>query len=254
MFFFNKKYTLLESDFFEGWTDRHSHILPGVDDGIHSMENSLAVLNYYEQIGVDDVWLTPHIMEDCPNEPYELKERFEELCEAYAKTEGGSKIKLHLAAENMIDSLFVKRLESGNLLTYGDKGDELLVETSYAQAPYRFKLLLQDIRKAGLTPVLAHPERYTITQDDFSILERLVEMGVLMQCNTGSFIRQYGKHAEKLAVKLAKKRMIFALGSDIHRTRKRNEIELAIKKLRKYYSEDDLEQILDKNPRKIVNG
>ncbi len=214
MFFFNKKYTLLESDFFDGWEDRHSHILPGVDDGIHSMENSLAVLNYYEQIGVDDVWLTPHIMEDCPNEPYELKERFEELCEAYAKTEGGSKIKLHLAAENMIDSLFVKRLESGNLLTYGDKGDELLVETSYAQAPYRFKLILQDIRKAGLTPVLAHPERYRYMEyDDYFTLH---EQGVKFQLNITSLSGAYGPEPKARAEYLLEEGLYTYQGSDLH--------------------------------------
>ena len=214
MFFFNKKYTLLESDFFDGWEDRHSHILPGVDDGIHSMEDSLAVLNYYEQIGVDDVWLTPHIMEDCPNEPYELKERFEELCEAYAKTEGGSKIKLHLAAENMIDSLFVKRLESGNLLTYGDKGDELLVETSYAQAPYRFKLILQDIRKAGLTPVLAHPERYRYMEyDDYFTLH---EQGVKFQLNITSLSGAYGPEAKERAEYLIEEGLYTYQGSDLH--------------------------------------
>lgn len=214
MFFFNKKYTLLESDFFEGWEDRHSHILPGVDDGIHSMEDSLAVLNYYEQIGVVDVWLTPHIMEDCPNDPYELKERFEELCEAYAKTEGGSKIKLHLAAENMIDSLFVKRLESGNLLTYGDKGDELLVETSYAQAPYRFKLILQDIRKAGLTPVLAHPERYRYMEyDDYFTLH---EQGVKFQLNITSLSGAYGPEAKERAEYLLEEGLYTYQGSDLH--------------------------------------
>ena len=89
MLFFNKKVSLTECGLFYNWIDRHSHILPGVDDGIRTIEDSMNVLRYYEQIGVDDVWLTPHIMEDCPNEPYELKERFEELCEAYAKTEGG---------------------------------------------------------------------------------------------------------------------------------------------------------------------
>ncbi len=214
MFFFNKKYTLLESDFFDGWEDRHSHILPGVDDGIHSMEDSLAVLNYYEQIGVDDVWLTPHIMEDCPNEPYELKERFEELCEAYAKTEGGSKIKLHLAAENMIDSLFVKRLEQGNLLIYGDKGDELLVETSYAQAPYRFKLILQDIRKAGLTPVLAHPERYRYMEyDDYFTLH---EQGVKFQLNITSLSGAYGPEAKERAEYLLEEGLYTYQGSDLH--------------------------------------
>ena len=214
MLFFNKKVSLTECGLFYNWTDRHSHILPGVDDGIRTIEDSMNVLRYYEQIGVDDVWLTPHIMEDCPNEPYELKERFEELCEAYAKTEGGSKIMLHLAAENMIDSLFVKRLESGNLLTYGDKGDELLVETSYAQAPYRFKLILQDIRKAGLTPVLAHPERYRYMEyDDYFALH---EQGVKFQLNITSLSGAYGPEPKARAEYLLEEGLYTYQGSDLH--------------------------------------
>lgn len=214
MLFFNKKVSLTECGLFYNWTDRHSHILPGVDDGIRTIEDSMNVLRYYEQLGVKEVWLTPHIMEDCPNEPYELKERFEELCEAYAKTEGGSKIKLHLAAENMIDSLFVKRLESGNLLTYGDKGDELLVETSYAQAPYRFKLILQDIRKAGLTPVLAHPERYRYM--DYDEYDTLHEQGVRFQLNITSLAGAYGPEPKNRAEYLLEEGYYNYRGSDLH--------------------------------------
>lgn len=214
MFFLNKKYTLTESGFLNDWADRHSHILPGVDDGIRTMEDSLSVLKFYEQAGVSTVWLTPHIMEDVPNEPAELKERFEELKEAYRQTEGEKKINLHLAAENMIDPLFVKRLEAGNLLTYGDKGDELLVETSYAQAPYRFKLILQDIRKAGLTPVLAHPERYRYM--DYDDYDTLHEQGVRFQLNITSLAGAYGPEPKERAEYLLEEGYYTYQGSDLH--------------------------------------
>ena len=95
MLFFNTKKKLIDTGIFKGCTDWHSHILPGVDDGIQTMEDSLAVLAYYEKIGISDVWLTPHIMEDMPNTPEELRARFQELTEAYQ-----GPVKLHLAAEN----------------------------------------------------------------------------------------------------------------------------------------------------------
>lgn len=214
MLFFNKKFSLTSSDLFINWIDHHSHILPGVDDGIRTMDDSINVLGYYEQLGIKEVWLTPHIMEDCPNEPQELKERFEELCEAYAKTEGDNKVTLHLAAENMVDSLFVKRLEQGNLLTYGDSGKELLIETSYAQAPYRFKLILQDIRKAGLTPVLAHPERYRYMEyDDYFTLH---EQGIKFQLNITSLSGAYGPEAKERAEFLLEEGLYTYKGSDLH--------------------------------------
>ena len=214
MLLFNKKMSLTNSGLFNNWIDHHSHILPGVDDGIRTIEDSINVLVFYEQLGIKEVWLTPHIMEDCPNEPQDLKERFDELCDAYAKAEDSNKIKLHLAAENMIDSLFVKRLEQGNLLTYGDKGDELLVETSYAQAPYRFKLILQDIRKAGLTPVLAHPERYRYMEyDDYFTLH---EQGVKFQLNITSLSGAYGPEPKARAEYLLEEGLYTYQGSDLH--------------------------------------
>ena len=82
------------SSLLHNFTDHHSHILPGVDDGVKKMEVSLKVLERYEQLGIAEVWCTPHIMEDIPNTTAGLQARFAELCEAYQ-----GPIKLHLAAE-----------------------------------------------------------------------------------------------------------------------------------------------------------
>ena len=91
---FSKKISLLECGFFEGTTDWHCHILPGVDDGVRTTEYALEVLSYYEQTGIREVWLTPHIMEDVPNETGQLRARFAEFKTAYT-----GPIRLHLAAE-----------------------------------------------------------------------------------------------------------------------------------------------------------
>ena len=125
MFFFNTKKKLIDTGIFKGATDWHSHILPGVDDGIQTMKDSLAVLNYYESIGISDVWLTPHIMEDIPNTTADLRARYSELLDAYK-----GPVKLHLAAENMIDNLFNERLAAKDFLPIGPNGTHLLVETS----------------------------------------------------------------------------------------------------------------------------
>ena len=82
---FRRRPTLEESGFFQGFTDWHSHILPGVDDGVQTLEESLRVLEEYERLGVREVWLTPHIMEDIPNTTAHLRQRFEELQAAYSQ-------------------------------------------------------------------------------------------------------------------------------------------------------------------------
>ena len=209
MWHFSSKYNLLQSGIFNGWTDRHSHILPGVDDGIQSVKDSLAILTMYEQMGVKKVWLTPHIMEDCPNTPEKLKVRFEELESAYQ-----GKIELSLSAENMMDGLFVKRLEQGILMPYGDNQDELLIETSYVQPPMGMEGILRDMRKAGYTPVLAHPERYLYM--DAEKYENIKEMGVKFQLNVTSLIGAYGKQVKERAEYLLNEGYYNYSGSDAH--------------------------------------
>lgn len=206
---FSSKYNLLQSGIFNGWTDRHSHILPGVDDGVQSVKDSLAILTMYEQMGVKKVWLTPHIMEDCPNTPEKLKVRFEELESAYQ-----GKIELSLSAENMMDGLFVKRLEQGILMPYGDNQDELLIETSYVQPPMGMEGILRDMRKAGYTPVLAHPERYLYM--DAEKYENIKEMGVKFQLNVTSLIGAYGKQVKERAEYLLNEGYYNYSGSDAH--------------------------------------
>ena len=123
---FRKRISLKDSGIFKNFTDCHSHILPGVDDGVQTMEEALEILRLYEELGIKSVWLTPHIMEDMPNTTLHLRERYAELQATYS-----GPIKLHLASENMLDNLFEERLEKNDLLPLGESGDHLLVETSY---------------------------------------------------------------------------------------------------------------------------
>ena len=102
---FSKKTTIAASGILSGATDHHSHILPGVDDGVETIDEALRILATYEELGIKALWLTPHIMEDCPNSPQKLRARFEKLKAAY----NGS-VELHLAAEYMIDNHLRKLL------------------------------------------------------------------------------------------------------------------------------------------------
>ena len=152
---FRKKQTLKESGFFRGFTDWHCHILPDVDDGVQTMDEALQILGEYERLGVKEVWLTPHIMEDMPNTTQHLRARFVELQSAYQ-----GNIALNLASENMLDNLFEERLNKNDLLPIGKAGKHLLVETSYFNPPMDLQNILLRIKAKGYYPILAHPERY----------------------------------------------------------------------------------------------
>ncbi|MBR1927746.1 MAG: capsular biosynthesis protein [Bacteroidales bacterium] len=206
---FSKRLTLSSSRVFEGFTDCHSHILPGVDDGVKELRESLAILGRYEEMGFKSVWFTPHIMEDYPNTTADLRRRFEELKEAYA-----GPLELHLGAENMIDNLFEKRLEANDFLPMGHRGDHLLVETSYFTPPYGFRETLEKVKSKGYFPVLAHPERYVyMGPKDY---DRLKEMKILFQLNLFSLTGYYGSSVKRVAETLLKKGYYDYAGTDIH--------------------------------------
>jgi tyrosine-protein phosphatase YwqE len=206
--FMKRKQSLLQSGVLQGATDRHCHILYGVDDGAKTLEDALAVLAYDEEIGITEVWCTPHIMEDVPNTTEALKQRFSELQAAY-----NGPIKLHLAAEYMLDTLFEERFKAGDLLTMED--DTLLVETSTWNPPADMTGTLRKIQKAGYRPLLAHPERYRyMTEQGY---ERLHKMGIHFQLNLGSLVGYYGETAMRKAHELLEKGWYSEIGSDCHR-------------------------------------
>ena len=209
MWFFRRHTSLRERGIFRGLTDWHSHILPGVDDGVQTMDDALSILRGYEELRVTEVWLTPHVMEDIPNTTEGLLRRFAELQAAYT---GG--LRLHLAAEYMLDNLFEQRLEAGDLLPLGTEGDHLLVETSYFNPPMGLLQLLQRIRSKGYTPVLAHPERYMYMQEQNYCDLKLI--GTKFQLNLFALTRLYGKQVQAKAEKMQKHGWYEYVGTDMH--------------------------------------
>lgn len=208
MFLFSKKYKLDDTEFFSNFSDHHSHILPGVDDGVQSVEEALKILHWYEELGVKRVTFTPHIMEDYPNNAQSLRLVFAKFQEQYH----GS-IELNLAAEYMLDSKFNNHLDSDDLLIMGD--NYLLVESSYVSAPIYFFETLSRIASKGYFVVLAHPERYLFLQDvDY---ERLKDMRILFQLNLMSIYGGYGESVMKRTKRLLDSGYYDIVGSDIHR-------------------------------------
>lgn len=208
--FSGKKQSLLSSDVLRGATDSHSHILYGVDDGVKTLEETLAVLRYEESLGLKEVWCTPHIMEDSANHTEVLKDRFDELKAAY-----GGIIVLNLAAEYMLDTVFEQRFRDRDLLTMDN--DTLLVETSTWTPPVGLYETLREIQSAGYRPLLAHPERYRYLNEPS--YERLRKLGIHFQLNLPSLVGFYGETAMRKAEWLLANDYYTEVGSDCHRLR-----------------------------------
>lgn len=209
MWLLTNNVTVRDSGLLEGFCDWHCHLLPGVDDGVQETGETLQILREWEALGVKEVWLTPHIMEDIPNKPEELRRRFEELKKVY----DGS-IRLHLCAEHMMDGLFMRRIAEDKLLPYDTESMRLLVETSYYIPPMNMDAIIDHIKVKGYEPLLAHPERYQyMDRNDY---RHWKERGLLMQLNLPSLVGAYGPDVERKAEWLLKENMYDYCGTDTH--------------------------------------
>ena len=194
-------------------TDLHSHMLPAIDDGSQSLEESINMLRAMQGAGYSKVITTPHIMVDVyRNTPKTVREKLEFLREE-ASLQGLSVV-IDAAAEYYLDDGFLEHLSSGDVLSFGD--NYLLFETSYVDRPINMEDMIFEIQSAGYKPVLAHPERYRYINDMEVEYSKLKDLGVLFQINLNSLIGGYGKSAKQKAEFLIKRGFVNFLGSDAH--------------------------------------
>lgn len=219
--FFTKKKFLI--DYLEGFVDIHNHILPGIDDGAKTVEESIKLINGFSQFGVKNFIATPHIMHNYyPNNPETINDSLlllkNELLGRQMKD-----ISFRAAAEHMIDDNFESILESGGTMPLGD--NYLLVEMSYLQASINFDEAISKIKKKGYFPILAHPERYLYLHNNFKKHSEYKKQGVLYQLNLLSLSNFYGKEVQQMAFSLLDEGMIDFIGSDIHNLNQLNSLK-----------------------------
>lgn len=195
--------------------DMHSHLLPGVDDGVSSPEQSLQCLKQLAEWGIQKVITTPHISRDWhPNESATLRAG-QSVLQTLAD-ENQLNLRIEVAAEYLLDEFFPALLAADDLLTFGQER-YLLFELGWAAAPRQLDELVFRIRARGYTPVLAHPERYGYYHEDLSVLTHLHENGCLFQLNWSALTGRYGSRTQAQARLLLKKGWIDFIGSDLHR-------------------------------------
>jgi protein-tyrosine phosphatase len=205
--------------------DMHSHLIPGIDDGVKSPEQALATIRKMMDLGYEKFVTTPHIMSDTyPNTPNEIREGLSSLND-FLKSENAG-VEVSAAAEYYLDEYTMKAVGGEEeLMTFGNK--YLLFETNYLAEPYILKEFIFSATSKGYRPVLAHPERY-----QYMTLEKaqdLMDRGVLLQLNILSLSGFYMKPVQKLAEKLIDNKMISFIGSDCHNDLQAREIEKALR-------------------------
>lgn len=195
--------------------DIHSHVLPGIDDGVETIEESVAMIAKMQSLGYTHIVATPHIMWDCyRNTPEIIHGKLEEVRKASA--EAGLTVRIDAAAEYFLDEHFNDLLSNDRqMLTL--PGNRLLVELPYSTQLLNTSETLFSIIGKGYQPVLAHPERYTYFHSEPDIFQKLVAQGCELQVNTLSLGGYYGPNVHKMANWLMEKRLISFLGSDAHK-------------------------------------
>jgi protein-tyrosine phosphatase len=195
-------------------TDVHSHLLPGLDDGVKTLEETEAILETFIGLGYKKVITTPHVMQDhYRNTPTIITEALQKV-RAFLR-EKNVDITIEAAAEYYLDEHFVKQIESDEpLLTFGD--NYLLFETNFLSEPLNLNEFIFLATTKGYKLILAHPERYVYLQNNQQRLADLIDRGVLFQINVSSILGVYSKPIQSLANKLIDLGFIHLLGSDCH--------------------------------------
>lgn len=196
--------------------DMHSHLLPGVDDGIATDEQALTCLRQLADWGIRHVVTTPHVSRDLfpRNTSASLRAGLEKLQTLTADHQ--LPVRVEVAAEYMLDDFFPALVRANDLLTFGSER-YVLIETGFVAVPHFLESVLFELQTGGYTPVLAHPERYRFFWNDEPALARLREQGCLFQLNWMAMVGQYGPQALQQAQRLLKNEWVDFVGSDLHR-------------------------------------
>jgi len=194
-------------------TDIHSHIIPGIDDGCRSMDESVSMMKWLEAAGFKKAVATPHVQGDFfKNTPEIIFKGLEDIRQA--AIDNNINLELQAAAEYLLCPEFEDLMNNSQLMTFGD--NYLLVEMSYF-APYsKMADVFFELQASGYRIILAHPERYTYFHDDFSSYTKLKDREILFQMNTISLTGTYSPAVKRMAEKLIDNEMIDFLGTDLH--------------------------------------
>ncbi len=234
------------------YTDVHCHLLPGVDDGVKTWEDSLACLKMAREEKVSSVLVTPHIWPGkYPNTPEGLLAVFEPWRDR-ARDLG---LDLHLGSEVYFLGHLAEHWASGTYRAMGDAARYLLVELPLLVMPQGVAQGFYELRLKGVEPVLAHPERYPYVAKDPSRVEPLASAGVAFQLTTHSVAGLFGGGIQKAAFDLMERGWVHVLASDSHSPVNRAPMfRQAVRVVANRYGTEAARRLCVDNPRRILAG
>lgn len=232
---FSKKQNLPLNYFYT--TDIHSHLIPDIDDGVKTLEESISIIKNLKELGYQKLITTPHIMSHrFPNTKETILSGLEKVKIELKKQ--NIDIIIEAAAEYYYDEYFIELIRKKDLLTFGD--NHILFELSYTANPFGLEQVVYELLNYGYKPILAHPERYTYYSQSLEKYHNLKDLGLLFQINLNSLNKFYGKNPKIAAEYLVENSLVDFVGSDIHSMR-------YFDSLNDYIQMGKLEEVFEKN-------
>jgi len=232
--------------------DLHSHWVPDIDDGVPSVDDGLALLRALASAGFGQVIATPHMRPGMfENTREDLLAAFEGMRAHVAGAELG--IEIGLSCEHFFDDIVFERIMNGQGVPYpGHRA--VLVEFAPDHLPARLADRLFDLRRKGLRPVIAHPERYRVSWKSLNVMEDLVDRGMVLLMDVGALAGKYGRAPKKAAERMLDAGLYYAACSDAHRASDVDEVIAGINRMRKLVGDEETDFLLGEGPRRVLAG
>ena len=234
--------------------DFHNHILPNIDDGSKSLEMSLDMLRHAQYQGITDVVNTVHFQHpkmDGKGISYESIRKVVEVLQKKLDSEGIN-VKIHIGSEVFFLPNLTE-LKKNPLCTIGG-GKYMLIEFPIIKFPIGFDVELYKLKLNGVTPIIAHPERYRDVQNNYKILSKFIDKGYIIQLDAGSLLGHFGRETKKCVNNIIASGYFHLIGSDAHNNKKRNFCIDDLFKIKNPIIDEYNTLIFKENPLSIING
>jgi protein-tyrosine phosphatase len=234
--------------------DLHTHILPGVDDGVKTIEAALEFARVAASDGTRTIVATPHYRDGFYMNPrHEVLAAVRDLNARLA--EASIPVEVLPGAEIHVCSDLVQRVKDGHAPTLADNGRTVLFELSMSQYPVDLENFVFQMRLAGLQVLFAHPERIRYFQEDLRRYETVVRLGAFGQVTTGSLLGTFGEDVEQFSEELVRKRLVHVLASDAHNTRGRPPmLSAGVARIASWVGDDLATRMATDIPRAFLDG
>jgi len=233
--------------------DLHCHILPGIDDGPRTLDESIEMCRLAAKDGIKTIVATPHrgsFVADTTGS--QVLDGVKQLKEALAQNKIDIEIlpghEIHIS-KDLIDDI-----DTGLALTINNNKKYVLLELPFRSVPFYVFEVIAQLKKKGITPIIAHPERNDQIQTDKRLMKKLIKAGAMAQITGGCLTGEFGGAAQRTAEELLKKGLVHIIASDAHSDRRPPVLSTYIEEASKIVGEKKARGLVEGNPGKIIKA